>query len=200
MTNKIFSQAYDWMCQHNSSNSNPYHNDKHALFVFTNTMMLFDIYRKEYNLKSTDKINLGLATIFHDFNHSGGKLKDDANIQLALEGLREYLDQENMLDKYEDIKSILEATEFPHKEMELNILQKIIRDADTMGGISDNWFDIINALAAEFKKDLSSFIPIQIGFLDSVKFNTPYCNKMLEERRDDIKKKLLKLQSDLFFK
>ena len=129
MTDKIFPHAYIWMCQHNKSDSNPYHNNKHALFVFTNAMNIFDVYRKEYGLKSTDKINLGLATIFHDFNHSGGKLKDDSNIQLALEGLHEYLQQEDMLDKYEDIKSILESTEFPHKDMELNILQKIIRDA-----------------------------------------------------------------------
>lgn len=133
MTDKIFPHAYIWVCKNNESDSNPYHNNKHILFVFQKCMELFDIYRKEYGLKSNDRINLGLAAIFHDFNHSGGKLKDDENINMAIDGLKRYLTEENLMEKYEDIKSIIEVTEFPHKELELNILQKIIRDADTMG-------------------------------------------------------------------
>jgi len=99
-------------------------------------MELFDIYKKEYGLKSGDKVNLGIAAIFHDFNHSGGKLKDNDNIMLALKGLKEYLHEEDMMDRYEEIASIIEATEFPHKDIDLDILQMIIRDADTMGGHS----------------------------------------------------------------
>lgn len=200
MTDKIFSHAYVWMCKHNQSDSNLYHNNKHILFVFQKSMELFDIYKKEYGLKSNDRINLGLAAIFHDFNHSGGKLKDNENIELSLKGLKEYLQEEDMMDRYEDITSIIEATEFPHKDTDLDILQMIIRDADTMGGISDSWFQIITAIAGEYGKSMSEFIPVQIGFLDTLKFNTPYCNKLLDERRDKIKKELLKLQSDLFSK
>jgi len=79
--------------------------------------------------------------------------------------------------------------------MELSILQKIIKDADTMGGISDNWFEIVVSLAAELNIKLAEFIPMQIKFLDNIKFNTPYCNELLNKRRDTIKKKLLEILS-----
>jgi len=193
---KVFDEARDYIIENNKGVDNPYHNNKHIFFVFTMSMKLFDIYRQEHDLKSEDRICLGLAALFHDFNHSGGKLKDNENIELAIEGLNDFLLYEDRID-INKIISIIKATEFPHKQMDLNMLQKIIRDADTMGGISDNWFDIVTSLASELKKNLIDFIPIQLGFLNNIKFNTSYCNNLLEDRRDIIKKELLKIQSDL---
>lgn len=199
--NNMFTHAYIWMVKHNQTNSNPYHNDKHMLFVFQMAMQIFDKCKKEYGLKSNDRMELGLAAIFHDMNHSGGKLKDSENIDIAIQGFNEYINEfpEIPVSPYKVIE-LIKSTEFPHKEFELNPLQKIIRDADTMGGISDSWLNIITALSSEYGKTLEEFIPIQMGFLDKISFNTDYCNQMLEERRDKIKKDLLKLQSDLFFK
>lgn len=192
-----FFLAFDYIHKNNKSDSNPYHNNMHNLTVFENCMKLFDIYRKEYDLKSIDLIEIGLAALFHDFNHSGGKLKDDENIKLAVIGLKKFLSEHPEFNVNEDnVINILESTEFPHKDLELNILQKIIRDADTMGGISDNWFNVVTSLSAEMGKNFIEFIPIQIKFLDMAKFNTPYCNKMLEDKRDKIKNDLMKIQSD----
>ncbi len=201
MQDNIFDRAYRYVLANNTGDSNPYHNNKHLLFVFEQSVfVLFEKYRKQYGLKSTDKIELGLAAIFHDFNHSGGKLKDSENIEIAISGLNDFLDENPDIDvNRENIANIIRATEYPHKDMELNELQKIIMDADMIGGISDNWFDIINRMASEFGKTLIDFIPIQIGFLDAVKYNTPYCNILLNERKEKIKKDLLKIQTDLMF-
>jgi len=199
MQDNIFDRAYRYVLANNTGESNPYHNNKHLLFVFEQSVfVLFSKYRKQYNLKSTDKIELGLAAIFHDFNHSGGKLKDSENIEIAISGLNNFLDENPDIEvNRENIINIIKATEYPHKDIELSILQKIIRDADMFGCISDNWFDIVNRMASEFGKTFIDFIPIQIGFLDTVTYNTPYFNMLLNERKEKIKKDLLKIQSDL---
>jgi hypothetical protein len=67
---EILDKAYAYVMLNNKA-TNAYHNNEHILMVFRNSMMLFDMYRKEYELKSTDRNELGLAALFHDFNHSG---------------------------------------------------------------------------------------------------------------------------------
>ena len=144
----IFNNAKQYVSENNKT-ENHYHNNKHILDVFNNSMMLFDEYKKEYELKPTDKLCLGLAALFHDYNHSGGKLKDDENIEIALGELKTYLNIINKSDLYNGIKKIIIATEFPHKDVDLDILQKIIRDADTMGGITEGWIYVVKSLAKE---------------------------------------------------
>jgi len=197
MEKEKFEHVYNYIIDNNIGNNNPYHNNEHLLFVYENSMMLFDIYRKEYGLKSIDKNELGYAALFHDFNHSGGKLKDDENIDLAIKGFNEYVDKYNIDINTENVSNIIKSTEFPHVDMELNILQKIIRDSDTIGGVSDKWFEIVNSLANEYNKTFLEFIPIQMGFLDSVKFNLSYSNDLLNKKRPIIKKELLKLKEQL---
>jgi hypothetical protein len=194
----IFKNAYNYVLENNEGNKNPYHNNKHMLDVFKNSMMLFDIYRKEYGFKYRDRIEIGLAALFHDFNHSGGKLKDHENIDRAIVGLEYFLSNEYEPGvDIDNITSIIEATEFPHKNINLTNLQKIIRDADMLSSITDNWFEQMVALSSEFKKSLTNFIPIQINFVNSVEFYTPYCKKVLTDRRERMIKEILKLQSEL---
>ena len=189
----IFDDVKKYISENNKT-ENAYHNNKHMIDVFNNAMTLFDEYQKEYGLNLNDKLHLGLAALFHDFNHSGGKLKDSENIELALTTLKEYLDTTNRLNLYDDVKKIIIATEFPHKDIDLDILQKIIRDADTMGGISEDWISIVKSLAKEYNKTLEEFIPTQIKFLDTVKFNTEYCNDLLKKKKEEIIEKLKMLQ------
>ena len=185
----IFNDVKDYISKHNKT-ENAYHNNKHMIDVFNNSMTLFDEYQEEYELTENDKLNLGLAALFHDFNHSGGKLKDIENIELALTALKEYLDSTNKPELYDDIKHIIIATEFPHKDINTDILQKIIRDADTMGGITEDYISIVKSLAKEYNKTLQEFIPTQIKFLDTVKFNTDYCNQLLANNKERIIKEL----------
>ena len=195
-TKKEIDQIFDDVKKYISENNkteNAYHNNKHMIDVFNNAMTLFDEYQKEHKLTENDKLNLGLAALFHDFNHSGGKLKDDENIEIALGELKKWLDATDNSNLYKAVKKIIIATEFPHKDINTDILQKIIRDADTMGGISEDWSNIVKSLAKEYNKTLEEFIPIQIKFLDTVKFNTEYCNNLLKSRRDEIVDKLNKM-------
>lgn len=74
----------------------------------------------------------------------------------------------------------------------------ILRDADTI--VPDNVTYLVNALSSEYKKDLMEFIPQEIGYIDTIKYNLPYSNEYHDRRKDELKKNLLKLQSDLFFK
>ena len=176
---------------------NDYHNNEHMVNVFNNAMMLFDHYKDEYELTPYNKLLLGLAALFHDFNHSGGKLKDSENIELALVALKEFLDTINKSDLYSQIENIIIATEFPHLNIDLDILQKIIRDADTMGGVIDGWKSVVTNLTKEYNKSLEEFIPTQIKFLNTVKFNTDYCNELLKNNKEKI---IEELNSMLGFK
>lgn len=189
----IFYEAKTYILENNIV-ENDYHNNEHMINVFNNAMMLFEHYKDEYNLITYHKLVLGLAALFHDFNHSGGELTDKENIELALVALKEFLKTINKSDLYDDIKNIIIATEFPHLDIELDILQKIIRDADTMGGIIEGWQSVVSNLASEYNKSLEEFIPSQIKFLDTVKFNTDYCNQLLKDNKEKIIEELNKMK------
>lgn len=181
----IFYEAKTYILENNLV-ENDYHNNEHMINVFNNAMILFNHYKDEYKLPPYHKLVLGLAALFHDFDHSGGRLKDSENIELALVALKEFLKTINKSDLYDDIKNIIVATEFPHLDIDLDILQKIIRDADTMGGIIEGWKSVVTNLASEYNKTLVEFIPSQIKFLDTVKFNTDYCNGLLKNNKEKI--------------
>ena len=189
----IFYEAKTYILENNLV-ENDYHNNEHMINVFNNAMILFNHYKDEYKLPPYFKLCLGLAALFHDFNHSGGKLKDSENIELALVALKEFLLTINKSDLYDDIKNIIIATEFPHLDIDLDILQKIIRDADTMGGVIEGWKSVVTNLASEYNKSLEEFIPTQIKFLDTVKFNTDYCNELLKNNKEKIIEELNKMK------
>lgn len=189
----IFESAKTYILENNLVD-NAYHNNEHMINVFNNSMLLFNHYKEEYELTPYNKLCLGLAALFHDFNHSGGKLGDKENIELALVALKQFLDECNKLDLYNDIKNIIIATEFPHLDIDLDPLQKIIRDADTMGGIIDGWQSVVTNLASEYNKTLEDFIPSQIKFLNGAKFNTHYCNQLLKDNKEKIIEELNKMK------
>jgi hypothetical protein len=189
----IFYEAKTYILENNLV-ENDYHNNEHMINVFNNSMVLFNHYKDEYKLPQYHKLILGLAALFHDFNHSGGRLKDSENIELALVALKEFLVTINKSDLYDDIENIIIATEFPHLDIDLDILQKIIRDADTMGGIIEGWKSVVINLASEYNKTLLEFIPSQIKFLDTVKFNTDYCNQLLKNNKEKIIEELNKMK------
>lgn len=188
----IFNNVKKYISENNNTN-NHYHNNKHLIDVFNNSMLLFNKHPNENELTNLDKLCLGLAALFHDYGHSGGKSKDSENIEIALVELKKYLNAINKQILFKNIKEIINATEFPHKEMNLNILQQIIRDADTMGGIMNNWISIVKSLAKEYDKTLNEFIPAQIKFIENVKFNTVYCNDLLKNNKTEILEKLKEL-------
>lgn len=179
--------------QVNNITDNAYHNNEHILNVFNHCMFLFDIYKNQYNLTIYDKLVLGVAALFHDFGHSGGKLSDDRNIEISLIELKKYLKNINKLYLYKDVEKIIVATEYPHKEIKLNMLQKIIMDADIIGSILPGWEKVVTNLAKEYNKTIKEFIDIEISFLNNLVFNLEFCNNLLAENRGDIIKKVQKI-------
>jgi hypothetical protein len=75
---------YNWLINNNQGDKNPYHNNYHIQRVTEFTIIGCEHHQIEYpyvRLAAT-------SAIFHDFNHSGGKFKnDDDNIDLAIDGL-----------------------------------------------------------------------------------------------------------------
>jgi hypothetical protein len=187
---RIIKLAKKYISKNNKGIKNIYHNNNHMINVLNNSKMLFNIYQKKYNLTNNDKFILVIASLFHDFNHSGGKLTDNENIKNALIGLKNFLEENELDNYYSNIKNLIECTEFPHKKIELTVLQKIIRDADTISGIRDGWENIIKNLAEESNIELKEFIPIQIKFLNTINFNMKYSNDLLKKNKKDIIKKL----------
>lgn len=110
----IFGNIKEYLSMNNQSD-NPYHNNEHMIAVFNNCILLFDIYKNEYKLSTNDKLHLGIAALFHDFNHSGGKLTDSENIEIAINEVESYLKSINMSDILNDVKTLIEATEYPHE-------------------------------------------------------------------------------------
>lgn len=61
---------------------NPYHNTDHMKLVIYHAMAAY--VSEGGNLSSTTAIELAIAALFHDFNHSGGVESDENNINAAL--------------------------------------------------------------------------------------------------------------------
>lgn len=112
----------------NKGNTNPYHNFHHTI-----TMMrrVYEIARIE-NVDETNIRLMLIAALFHDFNHSGGKFKNDSdNIDYALDAF--LMDsQENVEDEL-DIGLLICSTQYPYNaDYEPTFLEKILRDADML--------------------------------------------------------------------
>lgn len=123
----------EYFIQNNKSMYLPYHNYSHMMGFLYHA--LSDGMR-EFGVNKKYLQELAIAVIFHDFNHSGGKLKDSENIQIAIEALnkcpKEYFPKD-FKDK-ENIYDLILATEYPYtiSENSLNISQKIMRDCGVL--------------------------------------------------------------------
>ena len=81
-------KAFTYLLENNTS-SHPYHNTRHCINVFNTAI---DIADDLCELDDNDITSLGLACLFHDFNHSGGKLKDRENIEIALDEFNKFVE------------------------------------------------------------------------------------------------------------
>ena len=186
----ILKSALSYLIVNNMGNINPYHSFEHAANVFLSCVEAAEY----HSIPEKEKLNLLVAAIFHDFNHSAGKMPDNVNIENALLGVQEWMkDRDDGLIDYEQIKSLIEITEFPYviESNSLNLPQQILRDADMGSIFTDNWFQtIMLGLSGEIKIGLEAFIEQQKNFMSNMKPNTPWFLKtrmpMLQEKLDDL--------------
>lgn len=158
-----------------------YHNIDHMFHV---TGQLYDAIGF-YKISWRTARNLLIAWLFHDYNHSWGKLSDSENIAIALQGLHKaILAQDKQYEK--EIGILIAATERPHKNPKAisaqRILIDIIRDADMTQCLSPTWIkDIIFGLQQEQGKTYKDGFISQLIFLKSLSFKTQWAKQKFNE-------------------
>lgn len=181
---------------------NPYHNNLHALCVFYNAMKIIDDINEKQTVISWEQARvLGIACLFHDCGHDGGKfnLCDEDNVKIAIKKAQEYLNEYDDSKSFDAVKILIEATEFPYKLEPFNILEEIIRDADLMMIFEPNLiYQMVCGIWKEYIQkgnfcELDEVIEWCIGFYSDVNYYTNYAKRMKETKLSYSIEKLEKL-------
>lgn len=181
---------------------NPYHNNLHALCVFYNAMKIIDDINEKQTVISWEQARvLGIACLFHDCGHDGGKfnLCDEDNVKTAIKKAQEYLNEYDDSKSFDAVKILIEATEFPYKLEPFNILEEIIRDADLMMIFEPNLiYQMVCGIWKEYIQkgnfcELDEVIEWCIDFYSDVNYYTNYAKRMKETKLSYSIEKLEKL-------
>jgi hypothetical protein len=159
----------------------PYHNLRHMLHVFWMCYQACVHYSD--SMSPEEKRILLIASLFHDFDHSGMSGNDDLNIARAIRGLEKYLLNEDQI-YLDEIAKIIKATEFPYTipTHQLSHCQKIIRDADIAQVFSVAWIQqVILGLAKEWGKPPLDVLQMQEGFLKGINFGTTWARELFPQ-------------------
>lgn len=177
---EIINKAIVFIIKNNKSNNLPYHGIDHLFEVYNNCKTLIDFSEMDQFILNEDseevnyETELLIAALFHDYNHSGGKLKDIENIEIAIKGCKEFLDTIDHDLNIDVIESVIKATEYPSPiKGDLTIEQKIIQDADMCYLLNDIAIvKLYYGLREEFGVELDKFLENQLAFFETVKFNS----------------------------
>jgi len=180
----IWEKAFTYLIQNNTA-SHPYHNTRHCINVFNTAINIIDTYE---DIDINDVVNLGLACLFHDFNHSGGKLKDRENIEIAIDEFNRFVElnvQYFNVYAITDIVGMILCTEFPKTKEPSIFIQQIIMDADLFQCYDHDWFIFaIKGLADERGVPESQALKDQTNFINSVTYYTEFAQKIHEEKKE----------------
>lgn len=190
-------KAFKYIVLNNEANYAPYHNINHLL-----TVTKYTYYALEFEdlLEQKEAKDLLLAAIFHDFNHSAGKKKDDENIKEAKKEVKKFIEKEKIDADLEFINKILDATQYPYviESDKLDEFQAIIRDADLTQVFESNWiYQNIFGLSKELNVTPMEFMKGQRKFLESVKFNTVYGEQLMKKKWSQVMKEFELLEKIL---
>jgi len=188
---ELLSKALKYIILNSSSNYAPYHNLNHLLTV---TKHVYYGLKTEGILDGKNGVLSLVAAMFHDFNHSEGKNKDDKNVADAKKGVREFAEKNHITNlDLEFIDKMLDATQYPYviENKDLNKYQAIIRDADIMQLFEYNWLQqTILGLSKELNLSVEEFLKGQKKFMDGVEFISDYGKKMKKEKWSQIVKEV----------
>jgi hypothetical protein len=161
----------DRMVNFNESEKLPYHNSLHALRVVRTLLnaMQDNVFEDQHFMLDDSgiynvKVNILLAAIFHDFNHTGSSDVDLScqyerpnNINNALLGLREYAGSFPIAEMF------INATGYPYGNIPFHYITSrsfddifdfgigLIRDCDRINFLEHEWIDtwIFNGISLE---------------------------------------------------
>lgn len=129
----------------NKGKENPYHNNIHTM----NVIKLLNEYCISEKIPQHERKCLLISALFHDFNHSGGKLSDKENVDEAIKGFNKAVDVINgIFDKKISIfqrayiMQFIRGTEYPYKPIENNFF-RVLREADILSYEHDEWFKCV---------------------------------------------------------
>ena len=125
---------------------------------------------------------------YHNFRHMDED-PDGINIEIAISGLRRYLASDDRA-LMPEIEGLIEATHFPYKldSQKLDLLGKIIRDADLAQALSPLWIQqVVIGLAREAGVSPLAMLKVQSSFLTSLRFNTPWAKQLFPQELIDAK-------------
>lgn len=197
MNKELFYRIINYLSENNLSNNLPYHNIQHLFDVYNMCLKIVNSDKKMRQYKNTQE--LFIACLFHDFNHSGGKLTDSENIENAINGVNQFLNSFDNIYDIEQIEYLIKCTEYPYtiKSEELDDLGKIIRDSDMVYLLSDqSVIKLYTNLRNEFNQTLEEFYQNQFKFLNNVSFYTDYCQNLWNKIKSDKLKELEQLTND----
>lgn len=171
--------------KNNTALTSPYHNLFHSFCVASNCYLI----AQDEKLEPEQIKELVIAGLFHDFNHSQGKLSDEANVKEAIKQFEKYSKEDKETTKR--ISRIIEVTQYPYviPNKELSLQEKIIRDADMLQPFEKNYIQqvIIGLLMQELSMPMEKALETQIKFIKNMKpeFNTDYSKKVYKTYYDD---------------
>lgn len=166
--------AFESYLTHSTSVDLPYHNKYHTSCMIRECERL----AVQCGLQREYTRLLLTAAAFHDFNHSGGKQKDDENIRLAIEAFRTYTDLISETDR-KTVEDVIRVTQYPFvREPEdfvesVTKMMKIIRDCDLMQSFRPTWFvHVVLGLRAESfpEADIRELVKKNYEFVSSQSF------------------------------
>jgi hypothetical protein len=154
-----------------------YHGLRHMLHVTWVCYQACKYYNRLGQMSKREARNLLIAAMFHDYGHCGQAGDDALNIEAALDGLREHVDDVDR-DYLVSISQIILATQFPHADLgdSPSLGEQVIRDADISQAFGTTWIgDIAAGFGSELDKDPVAMLEQQLMFLkDYAKFHSDF--------------------------
>lgn len=181
---EILRAGFKYILDNSNSLYLPYHNLNHNLTVMT---YCYDNLCYEGLQETTESIHLLITALFHDYNHSGGKLTDAENIEKASEGLRNFIEYNKFDIDLNLCNSYLKVTQFPYITEPIGMYEKIIRDSD-LCGIFDAGFIQLGILGLKQEMgiiDMKKMFEMELGFISNIKFHTDYALSLKSFYYDD---------------
>lgn len=151
MLDALLKEIIAYLKLHNPNPMAPYHNNEHMEGVWHIAKDIWAIEKNDPLYALPDKeevmtIQLMLATMFHDFGHTGGMMSDRENIKRSVKALKRFVlvdskvINKKVTKKYKDsigfmlwgAVALIDVTEYPFVKNPVNKMEFIMRDADLL--------------------------------------------------------------------
>lgn len=194
----LLEKSFNYIIENNTASKLPYHNTRHLIKVFNTAINIANDFGDF--LDNTNKVELGIAALFHDMNHSGGELVDQENIKIANFEFLLFFDtlnkEEQKKIKPEHIMELIQYTVYPQVKNPSFVLEQILIDSDLIQCYDIDWFlYAIKGLSEERGVNISQALQDQTNFINNIKFYTEYAQRIHDKKKDKYLKRLKYLKT-----